>query len=103
MGLAGERHKQLTGRKDQPRHQIHNQMTTMPKTLTPAQFEALAELSSYKKRGNVREAMRLHFVDGLTLGDAARQTGTIYRHCWSAAKKLEHRYALVMQAAGITV
>ncbi|MDO4724775.1 MAG: hypothetical protein Q4A97_08445 [Comamonadaceae bacterium] len=74
----------------------------MPQTLTPAQFDALAELLSYKTHANMREAMRLHFVDGLPLADAARQTGTLYRNCWRAAQTLERKYAFALQATGIT-
>lgn len=77
-------------------------MTAITQTLTAAQFDALAELSSYQKNASVREAMRLHFVTGLPLADAARQTNILYRTAWRAAQKLDRRYALAWKAVGIT-
>lgn len=55
--------------------------------MTPAQFEALAQLLRLRA-GPAQQAAALHLVDGLTIPDAARQVGMAYKDAYDAIKRI---------------
>ena len=66
--------------------------------MAPAQFAALAELMRLRP-GPAQESVRLHLVDGLSVPDAARESGCPYRHAWQAVQRALAAIELVRIAA----
>lgn len=71
-------------------------------TLTPAQFEALAKLAGRRKSANpsTHVAVRLHFVGGLTIAEAARGAGADYRVALKAIHRARDVLVLARMVAG---
>ncbi len=68
--------------------------------MTQSQFAALSKLISMRA-GAAREAARLHFVDGLSVPDAARDAGCSYRSAWQAVQRAKVGMELVRNACYI--
>lgn len=67
--------------------------------ISAAQFDALADLLRLRT-GPALVAVRLVMVDGLTVPDAARQTGMEYRAAHQAVKRAKRGLDLARTAAG---
>lgn len=68
--------------------------------MTPAQFEALAQLVSMRSRP-AQDCARLVLVDGLTQAEAARQTGLSTQAAHQAVKRARGTLALARTALGL--
>ncbi len=66
--------------------------------LTPAQFDALATLMQLKPDSVAARVARLVAVDGLSIGDAARECGASYNAAHQAVKRVERAHALALEA-----
>jgi len=67
--------------------------------MTDAQFDALASLMRMRA-GSLRDAVRQHLVDGLSVPEAARSAGADYRGTSYAIKRALAALELARTAAG---
>lgn len=67
-------------------------------TITPEQFDALSDLLRLRT-GPALVVVRLVMVDGLTVPDAARQTGMEYRAAHQAVKRAKRGLDLARRAS----
>lgn len=56
--------------------------------LSEEQFSDLSTVLRLRPGSERHAAARAHFVDGLTVAEAARLTGADYRHTWLAVKRI---------------
>lgn len=68
--------------------------------LTLTQFEAVAELLRLRPTSTAYQVARSVYVDGLSIGDAARHNETTYNAAHQAAKRVERGLELAQKAAG---
>lgn len=66
--------------------------------MTADQFSALSKL--LRLRGGGADAARLHFVDGMRLADAARQSGCTPNAASDCARRVRSGVELVRIASG---
>lgn len=57
--------------------------------LTPAQFQALAQLLRLRPGSDSYRCAQLVFVDGMSIGDAARESGISYKRAHAAIQRVD--------------
>ena len=72
----------------------------MSKTMSPAQFDAIAKLISLRK-GPAGTAARLVLVDGLRQADAMRQAGSSRDSVWACVRRVTVAAELCHAAVGV--
>ena len=69
-------------------------------TMTPAQFEALAQLLRLRP-GVTLDAVALHMTQGLSVPEAARAAGADYQLALKAVKRAKDGLALARLVCGV--
>ena len=67
--------------------------------MNPVQFEAISKLMRMKE-SKAKTAARLVLVDGVKIGDAARQVGSPYKDAHQAVERVKSAIELAKVATG---